>query len=259
MPLKAPRDSFNQMASIYDKYRGVDLQLLIYLADEVRKGMRKGRVYTLLDVGCGTGRFSIQLAQMLGVKVTGVDVSEKMLSQARDKHPEGTWLQQAIEESEFSEGSFDYALMSYVIHHLKDPERALRLLYRCMKKPGGKLFIVTDSYEAFKSSIYHRLMPRILDIDLGRFPDIAALCGTLKTIGFTPSVAELSETRTVATQADVQSLIDKTRSRFVSTLTYLTDQELEEGVEKIVEYFRVELAKGPVVENRVKTVVVATT
>ena len=35
------------------------------------KGMR------ILDVGCGTGNFSIKLAKM-GLDVTGIDVSEKM-------------------------------------------------------------------------------------------------------------------------------------------------------------------------------------
>ncbi|HEX9913640.1 MAG TPA: methyltransferase domain-containing protein, partial [Candidatus Bathyarchaeia archaeon] len=91
MATRRPEDSFNQMAPIYDTYRGVDTQVLEYLSRKV-KARASGRGQTLLDIGCGTGRYSIQLAETCSLQVTGVDVSEKMLNQAREKHPSGVWL-----------------------------------------------------------------------------------------------------------------------------------------------------------------------
>ncbi|OGD46032.1 hypothetical protein A3K69_08100 [Candidatus Bathyarchaeota archaeon RBG_16_57_9] len=182
----------------------------------------------LLDIGCGTGRYSIHLAETYDLQLTGVDVSENMLNQAREKHPPGVWLQKPIEEAGFSDGSFDLILMSYVIHHLKDYPRTLSDCHRYLR-PGGALFIVTESHEQFRSSYFHRLVPRILEIDLNRFPDIDTLRDTLTGMGFNVDVTELSKRRTVSSIRDVEDIVEKTRRRYVSTLTYLTDHELETG------------------------------
>jgi ubiquinone/menaquinone biosynthesis C-methylase UbiE len=252
---KRPEDGFNQMAPIYDAYRGVDTQVLEYLSNRI-KAMDPGSCKTLLDIGCGTGNYSIQLAEARGLQVTGVDVSEKMLSRAREKHPEGTWLLKPIEEAGFSDGSFDLILMSYVIHHLKDYPATLTDCFRYLR-PGGTLFIVTDSHEQFRGSYLDRLMPRIMEIDLNRFPNIGTLCGILTRIGFKVDVAELSKMKVVSSSRDVEGIVEKIRRRYVSTLTYLTDEELEAGARRVEEYLLGELRKGPVVEDRVKTVIAA--
>jgi ubiquinone/menaquinone biosynthesis C-methylase UbiE len=253
--IKTPEDSFNQMAPIYDAYRGVDAQVLEYLSKRV-KTRASGRGQALLDIGCGTGRYSIQLAKVYGLQLTGVDVSEKMLNQAREKHPSGVWLLKSIEEAGFGDGSFDFILMSYVIHHLKNYPRTLSDCHRYLR-PGGALFIVTDSHEQFHHSYYHQLVPRIQEIDLNRFPDIDTLCDTLTRTDFKVDVAELSNRMTVSSSRDVEDIVEKTRRRCFSTLTYLTDDELETGVKKLEVYLLNELRKGPIVEDRIKTVITA--
>lgn len=255
MATKKPEDSFNQMAPIYDTYRGVDAQVLEYLSRRV-KARASGRGQALLDIGCGTGRYSIQLAETYGLQVMGVDVSEKMLNQAKEKHPSGVWLLKPIEDAGFSDESFDFILMSYVIHHLKDYPRTLSDCHRYLR-PGGALFIVTDSHDQFHHSYYHQLVPRIMKIDLNRFPDIDALCDTLTRIDFKVDVAELSKRNTVSSRRDVEDTVEKTRRKAFSTLTYLTDDELETGARRVKEYLLNELRRGPVVEDRVKTVITA--
>jgi len=252
---RKPEDSFNQMAPIYDMYRGVDAQVLEYLSRRV-KARTSGRGQALLDIGCGTGRYSIQLAEAYGLQLTGVDVSEKMLNQASEKHPSGVWLLKPIEEAGFGDGSFDFILMSYVIHHLKDYPKTLSDCHRYLRS-GGALFIVTDSHEQFHDSYFHQLVPRILEIDLNRFPEIDTLCDTLTSMGFKVDVTELSERRTISSSRDVEDIVEKTRRRYVSTLTYLTDDELETGAQRVEEYLLNELRKGPIVEDRVKTVITA--
>jgi ubiquinone/menaquinone biosynthesis C-methylase UbiE len=187
---RKPEDSFNQMAPLYDMYRGVDTQVLEYLSRQM-KARASGRDQALLDIGCGTGRYSIQLTETHDLQVTGVDASEKMLNQAREKHPSGVWLLKPIEEAVFSDEPFDFILMSYVIHHLKDYPKTLSDCHRYLR-PGGALFIVTDSHEQFHDSYFHQLVPRILEIDLNRFPEIDTLCDTLTRMGFKVTVTELS-------------------------------------------------------------------
>jgi ubiquinone/menaquinone biosynthesis C-methylase UbiE len=252
---RKPEDSFNQMAPLYDMYRGVDTQVLEYLSRQM-KARASGRDQALLDIGCGTGRYSIQLAENYDLQLTGVDVSEKMLNQAREKHPSGVWLLKPIEEAVFSDEPFDFILMSYVIHHLKDYPKTLSDCHRYLR-PGGALFIVTDSHEQFHDSYFHQLVPSILEIDLNRFPEIDTLCDTLTRMGFKVNLTELSKRRTVSSRRDVEDIVEKTRRRYVSTLTYLTDDELETGAQRVEEYLLNELRKGPIVEDRVKTVITA--
>jgi len=49
------------------------------------------RVRRVLDAGCGTGRVAIELARR-GLQVTGVDLDDRMLSQARAKAPDLEWM-----------------------------------------------------------------------------------------------------------------------------------------------------------------------
>jgi hypothetical protein len=93
---------------------------------------------------------------------------------------------------------------------------------------------------------------------LNRFPDIDTLCGTLTRIGFKVDMMELSKKSTVSSSRDVEDIVKKIRRRYVSTLTYLTDEELETGASRVEEYLLNELMKGPVVDDRVKTVITAT-
>src|SRR5262249_26193504 len=47
---------------------------------------------TLLDAGCGTGRVAVELIRR-GVRVTGVDADQSMLATARDRAPDGEWIE----------------------------------------------------------------------------------------------------------------------------------------------------------------------
>jgi len=64
----------------------------------------------VLDVGCGTGWFTRQLAQA-GLQMTGLDVSEPMLAVARQRTPQGiAWLQGDAVQLPFADRSFDHVV-----------------------------------------------------------------------------------------------------------------------------------------------------
>lgn len=52
--------------------------------DFIEQELHSDRFLKILDVGCGTGRHSIELARR-GYRITGIDLSESMLKVARDK------------------------------------------------------------------------------------------------------------------------------------------------------------------------------
>ena len=99
----------------------------------------------IADLGCGTGEM---LAGLLGggeKTLIGVDVSPEMLEQARLRLPERSNLELRIGELEhlpMREQEADAALMSMVLYHVSEPEKAIREVYRVLS-PGG-VFLLVD-------------------------------------------------------------------------------------------------------------------
>lgn len=250
-------DSFRSMAGIYDRYRSLDRQVFEILVSEIKELMPTQKKLLLLDVGCGTGTYSIALAEVLNIDFTGIDISKEMLEEATKKCPEGKWLHQRIEDADFGDESFDIILISFVIQHL-DYKDALSKAYRFLKKPCGKLLIVTDDHDQFlKGRTFHRYIPRLLEIDLARFPKVDELRSYLKEIGFTTHIHKTRrETRIM--EDDVRGLIERGKARYISTLTLITDEELSIGLEKMEKGLIEELKVGPITGIREKTIIVAT-
>lgn len=98
----------------------------------------------ILDLGCGTGVVLARLVARPGtLRLTGVDASPEMLSRARMRLPDKvTLVQGAAERLPFANAVFDAIVTSSMLHHLADPDAALREAARVLA-PGGRL-IVTD-------------------------------------------------------------------------------------------------------------------
>ncbi len=60
----------------------------------------------LLDVGCGTGWFTRQFAQIDGLNVTGVDINPQWLNYARQQDPHSRYLQGDARNLPFANKSF---------------------------------------------------------------------------------------------------------------------------------------------------------
>jgi ubiquinone/menaquinone biosynthesis C-methylase UbiE len=97
----------------------------------------------ILDVGAGTGRISIPLAQQ-GAQVTALDVSKNMLTilQAKAKRLPIEAVMGDAEQLSFPDDFFDAVAAAFLIVHLKNPLRFFDEVYRVLK-PNG-LFLITN-------------------------------------------------------------------------------------------------------------------
>ena len=108
---------------------------------------------TLLDVGCGPGTVTVDLAERLTQgSVVGVDASDDVLESARglaDAH--GTknisFEHANAYELPFEDSSFDVVFAHQLLQHLSDPVAALREMKR-VAKPGGFVAVRDADYEA---------------------------------------------------------------------------------------------------------------
>jgi ubiquinone/menaquinone biosynthesis C-methylase UbiE len=103
-------------------------------------GLRPRKV---LEVGGGQGELAERMQTELGVQVTFVDQSERMVELARargiaDAH---TGDLQALP---FADGTFDTAVAAWMLYHVQNLDRGLAELARVLE-PGGRLVAVTNS------------------------------------------------------------------------------------------------------------------
>ena len=103
----------------------------------------------VLDAGIGTGAMSEALASQAvrAVDLHGVDLSEKMLVQARHRLESqvGSLTLRAadLDALPYPDGAFDMVLAAHVIEHLVEPDRALREISRVLKPGGVVVAVVT--------------------------------------------------------------------------------------------------------------------
>ena len=99
-----------------------------------------------LDFGCGTGR-STRFLRNLGFQVIGVDVSQAMLAQARDRDPQGDyrWIGEGGLAG-LEAGAFDLILAAFTFDNVPDERKiaALPELRRLLAR-GGRLLVVVSS------------------------------------------------------------------------------------------------------------------
>jgi demethylmenaquinone methyltransferase/2-methoxy-6-polyprenyl-1,4-benzoquinol methylase len=96
----------------------------------------------IIDVATGTGDLAVEAAKLHPEKITGIDISEKMLEIGRQKIKARN-LEDVIEfikcDSEnlcFEDNTFDAAMVAFGVRNFKDPVRGLAEMRRVVRKDG---------------------------------------------------------------------------------------------------------------------------
>jgi len=136
---------FDTIATDYDKLNHL-------LSLDIDKTWRKRALKHIegervLDLACGTGDFSIEIARHTGAQVCGIDLSEGMLAVMREKVAELgltdriTVQKGNAETIAFPDCTFDRVTIGFGIRNFEHREVALKEILRVLK-PGGKLVIL---------------------------------------------------------------------------------------------------------------------
>jgi 2-polyprenyl-3-methyl-5-hydroxy-6-metoxy-1,4-benzoquinol methylase len=136
-----------------------------YLLPHLRSGQR------LLDVGCGPGTLSTDLARLVApAEVTGVDISASVVEEAtayaaRAGVSNVEFLAGDFREAGFEPASFDVVHAHQVLQHLSDPVGALTAMAGLARR-GGIVAVRDSDYSAFTWAPVSPLLDRWREIYL---------------------------------------------------------------------------------------------
>lgn len=130
------KQSFGKIVEAYDKYRpGYPKEVI----ETLTKNYGLGLGSKVLEIGCGTGQFTSDLAA-LGCHITALDISPEMIAFASDKFSDVKNVEfhaASFEDFEAREECFDFILSATAFHWVS-PEARTHKMYDLLK-PGGVL------------------------------------------------------------------------------------------------------------------------
>ncbi len=142
-------EMFDNIAPAYDfMNRAMTLGIDRGWRKKVVKGVAGQHPSAILDVATGTGDLAIQLARAVtGATVTGIDLSEGMLSVGRRKVREAgldnrvSLIQGDCLSLPFPDNSFDIVTVAFGVRNFEHLDKGYREMTRVLK-PGGMLFVL---------------------------------------------------------------------------------------------------------------------
>lgn len=99
--------------------------------------LKIGSSANIIDIACGPGNITNMLRELTFGKVIGIDISEKMIKQARSLYPGIEFRVIAIEELDYN-NEFDIAFCNSALQWFSDPDRAMTGIFNSLK-PEGKI------------------------------------------------------------------------------------------------------------------------
>ena len=170
-------------------------RLLVYLQ---RLGA-SGPGARVLDLGCGTGRLAVELAER-GYDIYGMDVNSDFMDiaqdRARKKMVSAHFAVAAAELLPFGNGFFDICIVNNVLEHVVDWKKTLDEVARVLVPGGIAYFDAANAlyplptevkYIPFFSYIPGVIKQRILSVIVARFPSLVEYSPTPARNWFTPT------------------------------------------------------------------------
>ena len=166
MKLKDYKLSFGKVAKEYQKYRRTYDMRLYELLFSLLDKKAEGDKYSILDLGCGTGKSTEPIFTQIKrdeVSVTGVDPDEAMLEEARlsakNKDLPITYLNASAEKLPFEENTFNAIITGAAFHWFATKRTLLKI--KSVVKQNGVFFVfwvqyVDTSKPAIGEEIYEK-------------------------------------------------------------------------------------------------------
>ena len=170
----------------YDRGRDHGPEFLNLWMNIISSFVNEDDVKIILDLGCGTGRFSEALAAHFDAEVIGIDPSKKMLKQAQAKRRDSRvhYRNGNAEALPLADESVDLVFMSMVFHHFENPVLVARECARVLRD-RTIAFLRAGSRERLSSYPYVDFFPESRAILEEELPSVSSMREIFESAEFT--------------------------------------------------------------------------
>jgi ubiquinone/menaquinone biosynthesis C-methylase UbiE len=200
----------------------------------------------VLDLGSGIGTWSELLAERFEATVVGVEPSARMreVAEREHAHPRVRYLEGSAEHIPLADASVDAALLSYVIHHVEDRDACAAELRRVVS-PNGHVILRGTLRESLRGVPWFEFFPPARAVAERRMPPVADVVDAFSDHGFEQVANEVLDQETAPSLA---ALHERLKLRAISTLELISDEEFEEGLQRLRLAAERETDPEPVIE-----------
>mgnify|MGYP002794598183 CR=1 FL=1 len=129
------REYFDTIASEYDDSH--DGKFVKCMYKEILMRVKKIGVENVLDLGCGNGNVSGMIAEETEAHVTGLDLSQQMIEQAKKRvGAKAQFIVGNAEKLPFADHTFDMIICNASFHHYPHPVTVVKEMKRVLKQNG---------------------------------------------------------------------------------------------------------------------------
>jgi SAM-dependent methyltransferase len=241
MPMDYDRTA---IAAKYDAARGYRPAVLRQWLDLIAVHLPSPATL-LVDLGCGTGRFTYPMADRFQTRVVGIDPSAKMLEIARKRLNRSPieFRQASAEDIPLEDGCADLIFMSMVLHHFQDRTRAAQECCRILHV-GGRVCVRNGTRDSTYPHVH--FFPGILPMIEKELPSRDEIVAMFESAGLRISAYQ-RVSHLLAT--GWHELVDKLALRADSFLARLCDSEFETGMAALRAHAQVQGSHEPIVED----------
>ena len=152
---------FDNIASKYDFLkRLLSLRIDVFWRKTLVEWLKNDKPKLVLDVATGTGELAIVIHKVLGVRVIGLDLSQKMLNVGIEKikalnlQNEISMLKGDAECLPFEDNQFDTVSVAFGVRNFENLEKGLEELKRVVKEKSNVYILEFSQVEGFFAPLY---------------------------------------------------------------------------------------------------------
>jgi len=224
---KKTNEHFSEIASKYKNLRTTDSDPILYIKNQLQK--KSG--INIADVGCGDGRYSLELLKCLEEKdyLHCIDFNENMLIHLKDYLTENNVMNFCVRQGDakklpLENESMDCIVTFNAIHHF-DLQRFLTEVYECLKD-DGHAFIYTRLRNQNSRNIWGQYFPLFTEME-DRLFEFDELKYAVKKADMKIDYTNVfGHNRT----SNLNSLVEKAKNNHYSTFALYSKDEFEKSL-----------------------------